>query len=60
MILPCFVLIVKVPLARTALLFIAVLLTASAVAIVGGITFLGLIAPHSARRIVVLDRPAAV
>ena len=45
----------QVPLARTALLFIAVLLTASAVALVGGITFLGLIAPHSARRIVGSD-----
>ena len=33
----------------------AVLLTASAVAVVGGITFLGLIAPHSARRVVGSD-----
>lgn len=41
--------------ARAGLLLVAVLLTASAVAIVGGITFLGLIAPHIARRIVGAD-----
>jgi iron complex transport system permease protein len=41
--------------ARAALLITAVLLTASAVAIVGGIVFLGLIAPHIARRLVGID-----
>lgn len=41
--------------ARAALLFTAVLLTASAAAIVGGIVFLGLIAPHTARRLVGVD-----
>jgi iron complex transport system permease protein len=41
--------------ARLSLFFVAVLLTASAVAVVGGITFLGLIAPHIARRIVGTD-----
>jgi iron complex transport system permease protein len=41
--------------ARLSLFFIAVLLTAGAVAVVGGITFLGLIAPHIARRIVGAD-----
>jgi iron complex transport system permease protein len=41
--------------ARLSLFFIAVLLTASAVAVVGGLTFLGLIAPHIARRIVGAD-----
>lgn len=40
---------------RLSLFFIAVLLTAGAVAVVGGITFLGLIAPHIARRIVGAD-----
>lgn len=40
---------------RLSLFFVAVLLTASAVAVVGGITFLGLIAPHMARRIVGAD-----
>lgn len=40
---------------RAVLFFIAIILTASAVAVVGGITFLGLIAPHSARRIVGTD-----
>jgi ABC-type Fe3+-siderophore transport system permease subunit len=37
------------------LFFVTVLLTASAVAVVGGIAFLGLIAPHIARRIVGSD-----
>jgi iron complex transport system permease protein len=37
---------------RLSLFFVAVLLTASAVAVVGGITLLGLIAPHIARRVV--------
>jgi iron complex transport system permease protein len=40
---------------RLSLFFVAVLLTASAVAVVGGIAFLGLIAPHIARRIVGSD-----
>jgi iron complex transport system permease protein len=40
---------------RLSLFFVAVLLTASAVAVVGGITFLGLIAPHMARRVVGSD-----
>ena len=41
--------------ARATLLFAAVLLTSTAVAVVGGITFLGLIAPHIGRRIVGSD-----
>ena len=45
----------RVPWSRAVLFFAAILLTASAVAVVGGITFLGLIAPHSARRIVGTD-----
>src|SRR6266567_5581561 len=45
----------RVTWARLSLFFVAVLLTASAVAVVGGITFLGLIAPHIARRIVGTD-----
>jgi len=45
----------RVPYARAALLFVAALLAASAVAIVGGIAFLGLIAPHIARRLVGAD-----
>ncbi|MFL5627632.1 MAG: FecCD family ABC transporter permease [Ktedonobacteraceae bacterium] len=40
---------------RLRLFFVAVLLTAGAVAVVGGIAFLGLIAPHIARRIVGAD-----
>ena len=40
---------------RATLLFAAVLLTSTAVAVVGGITFLGLIAPHIGRRIVGSD-----
>ncbi|HEX8036814.1 MAG TPA: iron ABC transporter permease [Ktedonobacterales bacterium] len=40
---------------RAALLFTAALLAATAVSVVGGITFLGLIAPHIARRIVGAD-----
>jgi iron complex transport system permease protein len=40
---------------RLSLFFIATLLTAGAVAVVGGITFLGLIAPHIARRVVGAD-----
>jgi iron complex transport system permease protein len=46
---------VNVTQARTLLLFAAILLTSTAVAVVGGITFLGLIAPHIARRIVGSD-----
>ena len=38
-------------LARTLLFFVAVLLTSSAVAVVGAIGFLGLIGPHIARRL---------
>lgn len=45
----------NVLLARLGLFFVAALLTASAVAIVGGITFLGLLAPHLARRLVGAD-----
>ncbi len=41
--------------ARALLLFAAILLTSTAVAVVGGITFLGLMAPHIARRIVGSD-----
>jgi len=41
--------------ARATLLFAAVLLTSTSVAVVGGITFLGLIAPHIGRRIVGSD-----
>lgn len=41
--------------ARGGLLAVAVLLAASSVAVVGGITFLGLIAPHIARRLVGAD-----
>jgi iron complex transport system permease protein len=37
---------------RALLLFVAVLLTAGAVSVVGALGFLGLIAPHLARRIV--------
>lgn len=44
-----------VNLARAALLFVATLLAAGAVAIVGGVAFLGLIAPHIARRITGAD-----
>ncbi len=40
---------------RLSLFFVAALLTASAVAVVGGITFLGLLAPHLARRVVGAD-----
>jgi iron complex transport system permease protein len=41
-----------VELTRAALLFVAVILSAGAVSVVGNITFVGLIAPHIARRIV--------
>jgi iron complex transport system permease protein len=41
--------------ARLGLLFIATLLAASAVAVVGGIVFVGLVAPHLARRTVGAD-----
>lgn len=41
--------------ARAMLLFAAILLTSTAVAVVGGVTFLGLIAPHIGRRIVGSD-----
>jgi iron complex transport system permease protein len=41
--------------ARAALLFLAVALAAGAVAIVGGIAFLGLVSPHLARRITGAD-----
>jgi len=41
--------------ARAWLFFVAIALTAGAVAIVGGIAFLGLIVPHIARRIVGVD-----
>ncbi|HET7036399.1 MAG TPA: iron ABC transporter permease [Thermomicrobiaceae bacterium] len=40
---------------RAALLFLAVALAAGAVAIVGGVAFLGLVAPHLARRITGAD-----
>ncbi|HLJ81307.1 MAG TPA: iron ABC transporter permease [Ktedonobacterales bacterium] len=46
---------VHVEWARAALLFLAVALAAGAVSIVGGITFLGLVAPHLARRITGAD-----
>ncbi len=46
---------VRVEWARAALLFLAVALAAGAVSIVGGITFLGLVAPHLARRITGAD-----
>ncbi len=42
----------RVELARLILLFIASLLTAGAVAVVGAVGFIGLIGPHMARRIV--------
>lgn len=45
----------NVSLTRLSLFFVAALLTASAVAVVGGITFLGLLAPHLARRVVGAD-----
>jgi iron complex transport system permease protein len=45
----------RVEWARAALLFLAVALAAGAVAIVGGIAFLGLVAPHLARRITGAD-----
>ncbi len=45
----------NVTLARLGLFGVAALLTTSAVAVVGGITFLGLLAPHLARRVVGVD-----
>ncbi|HLI50933.1 MAG TPA: iron ABC transporter permease [Thermomicrobiaceae bacterium] len=45
----------RVEWARAALLFLAVALAAGAVAIVGGIAFLGLVAPHLARRVTGAD-----
>jgi iron complex transport system permease protein len=45
----------RVEWARAALLFLAVALAAGAVSIVGGIAFLGLVAPHLARRITGAD-----
>jgi iron complex transport system permease protein len=42
----------RVELARVMLLFVAVLLTAGAVSVVGALGFLGLIAPHLTRRLV--------
>ena len=45
----------NVSLTRLSLFFVAALLTASAVAVVGGITCLGLLAPHLARRVVGAD-----
>ncbi|MEO8287954.1 MAG: iron ABC transporter permease [Chloroflexota bacterium] len=42
----------KVERARLLLLFVAVLLTAASVSVVGSLAFLGLIAPHIARRLV--------
>jgi iron complex transport system permease protein len=45
----------NVTMTRLGLFGVAALLTASAVAIVGGLTFLGLLAPHLARRVVGVD-----
>jgi iron complex transport system permease protein len=45
----------RVELTRATLLFLAVALAAGAVAIVGGVAFLGLVAPHLARRITGAD-----
>jgi iron complex transport system permease protein len=45
----------RVERARLLLLFVAVLLTAGAVSVVGALGFLGLIAPHLARRLVGSD-----
>ena len=45
----------NVTMTRLGLFGVAALLTASAVAIVGGLTFLGLLAPHLARRVVGAD-----
>ncbi|HET9015763.1 MAG TPA: iron ABC transporter permease [Thermomicrobiaceae bacterium] len=46
---------VRVEWARAALLLLAVALAAGAVAVVGGVAFLGLVAPHLARRITGAD-----
>lgn len=43
---------VRLEFARAGLLFVAVVLAAAAVSVVGNIAFVGLIAPHTARRIV--------
>jgi iron complex transport system permease protein len=45
----------RVEWARAALLFLAVALAAGAVSVVGGIAFLGLVAPHLARRLTGAD-----